>query len=221
MALSDRVRGQARSYSGFGSLPNFATAATCVGAGLLANAVYQAMAMALKDRVRGQARSYSGFESSPNFASAATCVGPGLLAKAVYQAMVMARTDRVRGQARSYSGFGSSPNFAFDATSVGAGLNWRRRCIRQWRWRWRIAFAGKRAPTVGFDHRPMSRPTPRLVCAGLLANGVSQLTSMLRLNRFASKPAPTGDLRCRKRRASAEVRRRPGYAPHLIRIYLP
>jgi hypothetical protein len=32
-----------------------------VETGLLANAVYQAMAMALKDRVRGQARSYSGF----------------------------------------------------------------------------------------------------------------------------------------------------------------
>jgi hypothetical protein len=80
-----------------------------VGAGLLANAVYKAMAMALTDRVRGQARSYSGFESLPNFASAATCVGAGLLANAVYQAMAMARTDRVRGQARSYSGLESSP----------------------------------------------------------------------------------------------------------------
>ena len=78
---------------------------------MLANAVYQAMAMALTDRVRGQARSYSGFVSSPNFASDATSVGAGLLANAVYQAMAMAMalTDRVRGQARSYSGFGSSP----------------------------------------------------------------------------------------------------------------
>ena len=85
-----------------------------------------------------------------------------MLANAVYQAMAMALTDRVRGQARSYSGFVSSPSFASDATSVGAGL---------------------------------------------LANGVSQLTSMLRLNRFASKPAPTGDILCRQRRARAEARR--------------
>jgi hypothetical protein len=53
--------GQARSYIGFESSPNFAFDATSVGAGLLANAVYQAMAMALADRVRGQARSYTGW----------------------------------------------------------------------------------------------------------------------------------------------------------------
>jgi ribosomal protein L30E len=50
MTLTDRIRGQARSYSGFGSSPNFAFDATSVGAGLLANAGYQAMAMALTDR---------------------------------------------------------------------------------------------------------------------------------------------------------------------------
>jgi hypothetical protein len=82
MALTDRVRGQARSYSGLGSSPNFAFNTTSVGAGLLAIAVYQAMAiamaMALTDCVRGQARSYSGFGASPNSAIDAASVGAGL-----------------------------------------------------------------------------------------------------------------------------------------------
>jgi hypothetical protein len=77
MAPKDRVRGQARSYSGFGSSPNFAFDATSVRAGLLANAVYQATVMALKDpgyqaitmaltdRIRGQARSYRELAERP------------------------------------------------------------------------------------------------------------------------------------------------------------
>jgi hypothetical protein len=68
MALRNRIRGQARSYNGFGSAPNFASAATSVGAGLLANAVYQAMAMARTDR--GVSGDYNGAHSTHSRASA-------------------------------------------------------------------------------------------------------------------------------------------------------
>ena len=110
MALPDRVRGQARSYSGLGSSPNSGFGTTSAGAGLLANAVYQAMAMAmamaLTDRVRGQARSYSGFGSSPNSAFGTTSVGAGLLANAVGQKRRCQAIQRLRQQAGSY---GRSP----------------------------------------------------------------------------------------------------------------
>jgi hypothetical protein len=127
MALTARIRGQARSYNGFGSDANSAFDTTSVGAGLLANAVGQAMTkaltnrggqaipMALTARIRGQARSYSGFGSSPNFAFAATSVGAGLLANAVGQAMTKALTNRG---------------------------------VRQLRWRSQHVFAGKRAPAM-------------------------------------------------------------------------
>jgi hypothetical protein len=94
MAPTDRIRGQARFYSGFGSSPNFAFDTTSVGAGLLANAVDQATVMAPTDRVRGQARSYSGLGSSPNFAFDTTSVGAGLLANAVDQATTLALAER-------------------------------------------------------------------------------------------------------------------------------
>jgi len=73
---------------------------------LLANAVYQAMAVALPDRVRGQARSYSGLGSSPNFAFGTTSVGAGLLANAVGQKRRCQAIQRLRQQAGSY---GRSP----------------------------------------------------------------------------------------------------------------
>ena len=68
MALRNRIRGQARSYSGFGSSPNFALAAKSVGAGLLANAVGQAMTKALTNL--GVSGNYDGAHSTHSRASA-------------------------------------------------------------------------------------------------------------------------------------------------------
>ena len=93
-----------------------------VGAGLLANAVYQAKSMAQADCIRGQARSYSGSALAGISASCAKPVGAGLLANAVYQAKSMAQADCIRGQARSYSGSALAGISASCAKPVGAGL---------------------------------------------------------------------------------------------------
>jgi hypothetical protein len=61
MTQTHRLRGQARSYTGFALAHTSRQNPGPVGAGLLANALYQPKTMTQTHRLRGQARSYTGF----------------------------------------------------------------------------------------------------------------------------------------------------------------
>jgi hypothetical protein len=118
MTQTHRLRGQARSYTGFAlahtsrqnTYTGFCTGRHIkavhepVGAGLLANAVYQPKSMAQTHRHRGQARSYTGFALADTSMQNPGPVGAGLLANALYQPKTMTQTHRLRGQARSNTG---------------------------------------------------------------------------------------------------------------------
>jgi hypothetical protein len=206
MAPTDRIRGQARFYSGFGSSPNFAFDTTSVGAGLLANAVDQATVMAPTDRGvssdgvedRGGSGNGYGADRSRSRASAllqrvgvitqfrtryhicssrlagerggsgngcgadrSRLSGDGdaadrsrSRASALLQRVWVITQFRVRYHIRRSRLAGERGGPGNDA---GAG---RTRWTAQWRCRRQIAFAGKRAPTVGWVTAP-TRSNPR------------------------------------------------------------
>ena len=110
-ALTDRLRGQARSHSvecisGHAD-QQLAKPAPNMGAGLPAKAVDQSACFSLTDRLREPARSHS-FEcisahADQQLTKHAPNVGAGLPAITVDQPTCFSLTDRLRGQARSHS----------------------------------------------------------------------------------------------------------------------